>query len=97
MKIDIKNMQIMIYYELDYQEELLSLIDAYKHFLQRDNQAAEQTRERTMMFVKFVSSLVKCRINEKNEDGRILKKEIEDTPYFNLKEWLLEKTKEFGK
>lgn len=91
MKLDIKNMLLMIYYESGYTEELLSLIDTYKHFLQRDKEAAKQVIEKYMMFVKFVSALVKCSLSKNKEDILMLKKEVEKTPYFYLKDWLMEK------
>ncbi len=52
---------------------------------------AEVTKEKNLVFIKFISALVKVRLKEKNESELQLKKEIEKSPYSNFKSWLLEK------
>lgn len=96
MKLNVKNLSILNYYELGYNEELISQIDTYKHFLHRDKNAAESLKQRDTNFIKFVSALVKIQLNENSESALQLKKEIEAVPYFNLKEWLLEKAGELS-
>jgi hypothetical protein len=97
MKLNVKNLSIMNYYELNYTEELISLIDTYKHYLHRDKNITEQARQSNTVFIKFVSALVKVKLNEKNESVVQLRKEIESSPYFNLKDWVLEKIEELRK
>ncbi len=94
MKIEIKNLLIIIYYELKYLEELVSLIDTYKHFLQREKSITEKIRKLNSLFLKFVSDLVKIYHNGKYDDAKILKKEIDKASYFNLKDWLSKKADE---
>lgn len=94
MKLDIRNTLVVIYYELDHVDELLSSIDAYKHFLARDQSASKATVEKSQVFIKFVSSLLKIKLNENYEETELLKREIVKCEYFNLKEWLLEKAEE---
>lgn len=94
MKLDVKNLSILNHYELGYNEELISQIDTYKHFLHRDKNTADSLKQRDTNFIKFVSALVRIKLNEKSESVLNLKKEIEETHYFNLKEWLLEKVEE---
>ena len=89
MKLDIKNLQIMNYYELDYKLELESLVDTYKHFLHRDKSITHQTKKAILLFLKFVSDLIRINNKVNRKDVHVLKKEIENAPYFNLKEWLL--------
>lgn len=91
MKIDIKNMLIMIYYELGYTEELFSLIDSYKHFLGRDKDITKNSKEKNTIFLKYVSDIVKINLSKNKEDALFLKKEIESAPYINMKDWLMGK------
>src|SRR5205085_12082022 len=94
MKIDVKNLLIIIYYELNYTEELISLIDTYKHFLHRDSNMSEQSKNTNTLFVNLVSDIVKVKLNGKNDQALKLKMEIEKSPYSNFKDWLLEKVNE---
>ncbi|HMS34353.1 MAG TPA: hypothetical protein PKC91_09715 [Ignavibacteria bacterium] len=94
MKIAVKNLMIVIYYELNYKEELISLIDTYKHFLKRDNTVTKQSIQISSQFIKFVSDLVRIYYNGNYESAYLLKKKIESTPYFDLKSWLIKKADE---
>ena len=94
MKLDIKNLLIMIYYELNYDEELISLIDTYKHYLNRDEALTPHSKEQYRLFLKFVSALLKLRLNKNKKSAFILRKEIADANYFNLKDWLVKKAEE---
>ena len=94
IKMDIKNLFLMNYYELGYTEELISLIDNYKHFLHREKDMSEQIKKANSAFVNLVAELLKVRLKGKKGSAEELKKEIENTPYFTAKEWLLKKINE---
>lgn len=94
MKLDIKNLQIVNYYELDYKIELESLIDTYKHFLHRDKSINQHFKNTSLQFLNFVSELIKVNTSGKNTSAYILKKEIANAPFFNFKEWLIKKAEE---
>lgn len=94
MKLEIKNLLVVIYYELSYTEELISLIDTYKHFLHRDKNMSNQSRQTSTLFLNFVSELHKIKLSRKSGYPLKIKREIEAGPYSNLKEWLLEKANE---
>lgn len=97
MKMEIKNLLIMIYYELNYIEELISMIDSYKHFLKRDKTISDQTRIQNSLFIRLVSDLVKVKLKGDRESVDLYKKELDKTDYFILKDWLLRKTEELVK
>ncbi|HMS64642.1 MAG TPA: hypothetical protein PKD83_05240 [Ignavibacteria bacterium] len=97
MKLDIKNLIIIIYYELNYQEELISLIDTYKHFLQRDKSVTAHSKKFNSLFLKFVSEMIKIKNSNNKSAAFILNKEIENVSYFLLKDWLLKKSSELLK
>lgn len=96
MKLGIKNLLVVIYYELNYKEELISLIDTYKHFLQRDKTITKQAIRVSRLFLNYVSDLVKIYHNKNFEAAYPLKKKIENTPYFDSKNWLIRKADELS-
>ena len=97
MKLEIKNLLLMNYYELGYTEEIISLIDTYKHFLQRENKLSEQFRNANSLFLSLVTELVKVSDKKEKRSVMELQKKIEDTPFFSLKDWLLSKTNDLLK
>lgn len=96
MKAEIKNLTIVNSYELGYSEEVESQIDAYRHFLASDKTLSENTKHNNSIFLNFVSTLNKTKLSIKNGDMFTLRKEIQNTPYFVLKDWLIEKTGELS-
>lgn len=97
MKLEIKNLLIVIYYELNYKEELISLIDTYKHFLSRDKNITKQLKQQSGQFLKFVTELIKIFHSGNSEYAFLLLKRLEKTPYFISKEWLIKKAEELCK
>ena len=97
MKIEIKNLLIIIYYELNYIEELISMIDAYKHFLKRDKTISENTRDQNSLFIRLISDLVKVRLKNDKESIEMFRLELDKLDYFILKDWLMNKTIELKK
>jgi len=94
MKLDLKNLLIIIYYELNFIEELISLIDTNKHFLQRDRSVSDSYRQVSLLLMNFVSELIKIKSSNKKISTHGLRKEIEKSDYFIFKEWLLKKAEE---
>ncbi|MEO8513412.1 MAG: hypothetical protein ABI543_07630 [Ignavibacteria bacterium] len=95
MKLDIKNLLVIIYYELSYYEELISLIDTYKHYLTRDKSISEKTKQIYTNFINVVSELLKIKLNEKSGSILKLKKGIKELSVSGFSEWLLKKADEF--
>jgi len=91
MKYDIKNIQLMNLYELGHGEQLLSHIDAYKHFVSRDEQLTVQFKEKVRKFLSCVITINRLRLDNNAEEARYFEKEIYGYDYFYLKEWVLEK------
>ncbi|MEO8446049.1 MAG: hypothetical protein ABI528_01065 [bacterium] len=94
IKLDIRNLMIMNYYELDYKLELESLIDSYKHYLQRDKTINPLTKDMSSLFVNFVSDLVKVNQKRNKNSLHVLKKTIAAESHFNMKDWLIKKLDE---
>ena len=91
MKIEIKNMLIMIYFELNYSEELISMIDTYRHYLNRDKTVSDSIRQSGTLFINLVSELMKMKHKEKGGSAAKLKKGIADLQGSGIKEWLSKK------
>lgn len=96
MKLDIKNLQIMNFFELNYNSEIESLIDSYRHFLRRDKSITSQSRDSALIFLNMLSKLVKDldSITTDKINTEYLKIEINNYPHFLNKEWLLKKIDE---
>ena len=95
MKFEIKNILIMIYYELDYSEELFSMIDTYRHYLNRDKTVSDSIRQSGTLFINLISELLKLKHNEKGGSAAKLKKGIEELQSFSIKEWISKKAEVF--
>lgn len=97
IKTEFRNIQLIIYYELNFTDMLYSLIDSYKHFLSRDKDIAEKTKEMCSDFIKMFVKLEKIKHDENSEAAILLKNEVEKKPYFNMKEWFFLKLDEIIK
>lgn len=92
-KYEIKNLQIMLFYELNEIESLMYALDSYKHFATNNQFVSESTRDNIFRFIGYVSAL--CKLKEKKDKIKIqmlIEKIINDN--LNTKFWLMEKTKE---
>lgn len=96
IKIELKNIQLVIYYELGYSNELYALVDSYKHFLSRAKDLADESKQNCSRFIRYIIKLEKIRSEENKEDAVLLLKEIEQAVYFNFKEWFVAKLKQLS-
>jgi hypothetical protein len=94
MKMEIKNILIMIYYELSYTEELISMIDSYRHYLARDKTLSESISQTGTLFINSISELLKIKHNEKGGSVIKLRRGIAELQVSALKDWLLKKVDE---
>jgi len=93
LKVDVKNISLMAYYELNYTEPLISLIDSYKHFLTDNKFLTDEYKENNLRFVNALYALTT--LQEKNDKNKIaeLKDKILKFTNDRKTEWLLEKIK----
>jgi hypothetical protein len=91
-KIDLKNLQLKLFYELEYYDEALSLIDSYRHFLKNDKVLSERSSAKIQKFLEFAKALVTAK--SKNDEFKFhkLKKSLDSFNDVFNKKWLLEKT-----
>ncbi len=91
LKVDVKNISLMAYYELNYTEPVISLIDSYKHFLTDNKFLTDEYKENNLRFINALHTLTILR--EKNEKNKISELGDRIIKFRNDKkmEWLLEK------
>ena len=88
-KTNVKNLTLMIYFEMGRSVEALDVADTYRKFLARDTILPKAQRERNVNFLKFYNSLLKNSGNP--EKIKELRSEISETFNINERQWLLEK------
>jgi hypothetical protein len=95
-KMPIRNLMLMVYYELSNLNQASYQIDSYRHFLVNNKSSLSDIRfERVSNFLKFFTRLAK--IKEKNNMSELkkLKSDMELTNNVTEKPWLTEKIKEY--
>ncbi|MCC6865544.1 MAG: hypothetical protein IT280_05230 [Ignavibacteria bacterium] len=80
-----------MYNELDYNEELISAIDAYRHFISGSKYISNRYKTLCAGFVNNVSRLFKFKQNKTEEQLFYAEKEIINTAGSLYYDWLIEK------
>ncbi|MBS1492852.1 MAG: hypothetical protein JST55_05060 [Bacteroidetes bacterium] len=96
-KVDIKNLMLRIYYELDLYESAFSMISAFKNFLTATDEISDIFKTQQMNFINFYNKLLKMKADNKSTDAGFISKEIERKDSIASKSWLIEKAKELNK
>lgn len=89
-KANVKNLTLMIYFEMGRNIEALDVADTYRKFLSRDNIMPDAQRERNANFLKFYNSLLK--LSGSGDLINKLRSDISACYNVNERQWLLEKT-----
>jgi len=90
-KFDVKNLTLMIYFELGYTEEALYLIKTYLEFLRRNTLINSEKKKRYFSFVKFTEKLIMYKSGMQNIDLGYVRYRIQRHKKTAFKPWLLEK------
>lgn len=92
-KTSVKNLTLMIYFEMSREIQALDVVDSYRKFLSRDNILPQSQRERNANFLKFYNYLLKLSGNP--ELINKVRSEISASYNVNERQWLLEKLDNF--
>ncbi|CAN5579450.1 hypothetical protein BH10BAC5_BH10BAC5_20310 [soil metagenome] len=94
-KYDLKLLQLMIYYELDYFEEAFSMLDSFRHFLANNKNVSERRGKSHEEFTNCYTDLLKCKTENSKKKPDEIKQELK-TVYDSLryKDWLYAKADE---
>ncbi len=97
LKFDYRNLLLRIYVELNFIEEALSLLDAYKHFVINNKNVSEYYKTTTNNFLLYCKRIIDIRTGKTKSDKDSVRKALEKEDSVNFKGWLLEKIEETKK
>jgi hypothetical protein len=97
LKMDVKQMYLVSYYELGFYEEARSMMDSLIKYLNLNNEVVNIYREGHMNYISIYRKLLKLKEVPDIEAAGELRKEILEIKTLANREWLLEKTQELGK
>ncbi len=98
LKTFVKTLTLKIYYEEEMYEQAIAFIDAYRHYLHNDDKIIEEHKSTHFLFLKYLSSLIKIKLDGGSSTYEL--KKLEDqintmkTNSFGVKLWLLRKADE---
>lgn len=99
-KYDLRNLSIMLNFELGYFDMVVSQLDSYKHFIKYDNNTPEFKKRGVLNFLKIVGGLINSVSVSDYESEFIvakLTKELESTSEIQYRDWLKRKLSELSK
>jgi hypothetical protein len=96
-KIDIKNLSLKIYYELNYTEAALSLVKTYKETIRKNTLLNPERKKRYVNFSKYMELLILFKADACRHDIGYIRHKIIKNDSVAFKPWLLEKTESLGR
>ncbi|MBS1493612.1 MAG: hypothetical protein JST55_08880 [Bacteroidetes bacterium] len=91
LKIRVRLYYFINYYETESFEACLSLMDSFKHFLKSNKKIPEYLIERVNSTLKYCSSIINARINNKKLDYAIYKEANGNKTGYWSREWIIKK------
>ena len=94
LKIDIRNLTLMSYYELNYLDSAISAIDSFKHFISSNKSLSDHFKESNIRFANSLNSLILFK--EKDQKEKLADLKIDLIPFKGERRinWLMEKIDE---
>ena len=89
LKVDLKSLMLMTFFELGLFENALSVIDTFRHFLSKNEILSDHLKKRYKAFLIAVQKMITFKTSLKPASKYIIKKSI--VPHISYKEWLMEK------
>ncbi len=93
-KSDLKNLMLIIYFELGYIEPAFSMIDSYKHFIANTKELTDEFKEVYKSYLKYYADLLKIKCGQSRESPAYVKKQIEKEKSLISRKWLTDKADE---
>ncbi|HMS33756.1 MAG TPA: hypothetical protein PKC91_06690 [Ignavibacteria bacterium] len=91
LRVDIRNLMLMTYYELDMFENAISLIDSYKHFLTNTEVLSDTEKRKCRSFINAVHNMIKYKTSVKQGNKNQIRECLKNV--MHNKEWILERFK----
>lgn len=95
-KIQVRNLKFKIYYELNLFEQAFSLVDSYRHFLNKNTEIHESFKHRAIDFINVYSRLLKAKASGTTFEIRSIREKINSLLGYELRPWLREKINEIA-
>jgi hypothetical protein len=95
VSFDIRFLRFKIYYEMDYIEEALSMIDSFEHFLKKDRRINKNVKPSYIGFTKYYKKLLQFKIKENYTSAGIIRDKIMKDKVHEMK-WLMKKAEELS-
>lgn len=92
-KIDMKNLQLKLAFELEHYESAISIIDTYKHFLKNNTLISESRKIMHNNFLNFTNKLIQYKFGSTKVYLPLIKDQLEKSKDVFDKGWLIEKSK----
>ena len=102
IKIQVKILLLQIYFEKEYFEQAFSMIDAFRHYLQREKSIPEHSKGSFYDFLKNTNDLIKIKTGVGSDDKKFELKKISENienmevNQFGIKSWLKNKVSELA-
>ena len=96
-KTDVKILTLILYYEMNYYEEALSVIDTYKHYIANTKDLSPLFKEVFGNFTMIVLKLYKLRENYSKNEADYLRHLTKNTKLPGYDGWIYRKIDELGK
>lgn len=94
-KLPIRDLTLMLYYELMQSSQAYYQIDSYRHFLTNNKKSLSENRfERISNFLKYYTRIIKLKEKGNKAELRDLKSELDKCKNVLERKWLCEKVKE---
>jgi hypothetical protein len=94
-KIKCKCLLAMLYYELGYNDQLLSHIDSFNHFIINDRFLNKERKKYYSNFIRYIKKIERIRQYSLYDNTEAQKKKITADNTLYYKDWLLKKLDEF--
>ena len=89
LKFELKNLMLMIFYELGLETDARSVIDSYRHFFSNNEIISKSEMRKQKAFIEVITNLFAYRHSKDNSQGYLLQKLFEaELPN---KKWVEEK------
>lgn len=95
-KLYVRNLQMMVYYEIGDYIGFSYTKDAYKHFLINNKSISQRTKLLYNNLINYIESLFQVRDSRDFNDTEILKVKLINENVVGMKSWLLEKAGELS-
>lgn len=97
IKLQVKMLLLQIYFEKDFFDQAIQMIDTFRHYLNREKSIKDDFKESFYEFLKLTNDLIRLKTSINNNDDEFslkkIKSEIESMKnnQFGIKLWLREK------